>query len=191
MMISAVQKRGSVAFPDHTGERVYMLPFQPAAGLPRSLARWQPTVDAMMAGINAPVAYLMIDQGIVKPSHSHRRGGVHIDGKWNPELKAWGPVPGPGHSTGGHITNGSFVEGLLLASNVTASRAFAGGFNGDIGEGGDCSHIDLSGLAEIPLEAGYCYAGNITMLHESLPIETEALRTLVRINVPGWHPEVH
>lgn len=38
---------------------------------------------------------------------------------------------------------------------------------------------------EAPVKA---YAGNVSMLHESMPLPTDTLRTLVRINVPGWSP---
>lgn len=78
------------------------------------------------------------------------------------------------------------VEGLILASNVCASRGFTGEFEGIIGDGGDCSHIDLSGLIEFKLNAGQVYAGNVTALHESIPVEADAYRQLVRLNVPGW-----
>lgn len=79
-------------------------------------------------------------------------------------------------------------EGILLASTVTAARGLSGEFEGQIGEGGDCSHIDLSDLKPVIMEMGKVYAGNVTMLHESLPVGINCARTLVRLNVPGWHP---
>lgn len=77
-------------------------------------------------------------------------------------------------------------EGIILASNIAACRAMVGTFVGPIAEGGDCSALDLSGLDEIRMDANRVYAGNVTCLHESLPVETECQRTLVRLNVPGW-----
>ncbi len=221
---SIVQERGHVTFPTFHGERVYMLPFRKADGLPPHLSRWQPTVDAMLEGVDvAGPIYLMIDQSNVAPGAAHRRPGVHIDGYWVPALSAHdatgghgsGPPAQGGHSSscrhgsvptsGGHGSHGSHggsrsmsggtwhpgatydqAEGIILASDVQGCRAYAGSFNGVPASGGDCAHVDLSGLEVVDCRPHRVYAGNVTMLHESLPIESGALRSLVRLNVPGW-----
>ena len=91
MLNSIVQQRGAVTFPAHTGERVYMREFRKSTGLPAHLSRWQSTIDAMLDGVDTdgPI-YLMIDQGVVKATSSHRRPGLHIDGYWNPAISAHG-----------------------------------------------------------------------------------------------------
>jgi len=61
--------------------------------------------------------------------------------------------------------------------------------DGVIREGGDCSHLDLSNLQRLALEANKVYAGNVTMLHESTPVMENVLRSLVRLSVPGWSPK--
>lgn len=76
-------------------------------------------------------------------------------------------------------------ETIILASNVPACRALVGDWGGIIGEGGDVSHLDLSHMHEIQLQAGIAYAGNVTFVHESLPVLHDCERTVVRINVPG------
>lgn len=190
-MQSIIQERGSVAFPKFTGERVYMCEFRKADGLPFDLARWQPTVDAMLDGIDTDQPlYLMIDQGQIISGNSHRRPGVHIDGYWIPAIQAHGGGRHVGQWDNGRWKNAGFVEkeGILLASSISAAKAYSGEFIGQPGEGGDCSHVDLKGLNAVQMQAGRVYAGNVTMLHESLPLESDAMRTLVRINVPGWHP---
>ena len=203
-MKSIVQERGRVAFPKHTGERVYMREFCKRNGLPDDLRRWQPTIDAMLDGVdaNGPI-YLMVDQGTVKAGATHRREGVHIDGYWVPSLQhhRGGSHRGGGHvSAGGKwdtgpvwITDGSAThwpaEGLILASTVAACRALAGEWGGVPKDGGDCSHIDTSGMDEIVMHAGSVYAGNVTMLHESIPLPVDCMRTVVRLNVPGWEPK--
>jgi hypothetical protein len=68
-------------------------------------------------------------------------------------------------------------EAILLASNVQAARGFVGDFDAAPGHGGDCSHFDPSALIEVPMEAGRVYAGNVTMLHYSLPVLKPCLRT--------------
>jgi hypothetical protein len=55
-------------------------------------------------------------------------------------------------------------------------------------DGGECSHIDTTDLQEVVMQAGFAYAGNVAMLHESLPVPMDCLRTVVRLNVPGWSP---
>lgn len=80
-------------------------------------------------------------------------------------------------------------EGLILASNLTAARAWNGYYVGMPKEGGDCSHINLDNLEQVDMEQNYVYCGNVTMLHESLIIKEDTLRTVVRLNVPNWTPE--
>ena len=250
-MQSIVQKRGTTAFPAFMGERHHMRAFFQEDGLPVDLKHWQPTVDAMLDGVqtDAPI-YLMVDQKVVKAGTTHRRPRMHLDGYWIPELNARGgdggyvvdvervpkalrdfylshgyaaghkqsprhsPTPAPGHRGGpthitlhaGHETHrvrphtkvseweldvdGFPSEGILLASNVVACRALSGEWEGTIGKGGDVSHLDLSHLQEHIMAANTVYAGNVSMLHESMPIGFDCTRTLVRLNVPGWTPKV-
>jgi len=198
-MKSIVKEKGAVTFPKHTMERVYMKAFHKEVGLPAELKRWQPTIDQMLLEVDTdgPI-YLMIDQGLVKANTTHRRKGVHIDGYWVPELQ----THGGGHRTHIH-TAGKWQddipkwnagsedwpdEAIILASSVAASAAYIGEWSGEIREGGDCSHLDLSDLQRIALQANKIYVGNVTMLHESTPVMEDVLRTLVRLSVPGWSP---
>jgi hypothetical protein len=103
--------------------------------------------------------------------HSPRRGGGH-----NSLAASWSTAPY------------DFPEAILLASDVPATRVFTGEWDGPIGDGGSCDAVDTNGLQEVFLRAGRCYAGNVTCLHESLPVAVDCNRTLVRLNVPGWSP---
>lgn len=194
-MQSILKTIGTVSFAAHIGERVYMREFTQRGGLPDDLARWQPTVDAMLREVDAPgPIYLMIDQGVVRAGASHRRPGLHIDGYWLPAIQSHGGehVAGPGWDTGsGRWKNATYAdpEAIILASDVAAARALVGEFDGMPGEGGDCRHIDTGSLIAVPMRAGIAYAGNVTLLHESLPVAADCLRTVVRLNVPGWTPQ--
>ena len=226
MYQSIVQERGSIQFPEFTGERVYMLPFRQSEGLPPELARWQPSVDSMLSGISTDRdIFLMIDQSQVRAGSPQRRPGLHVDGYWHlayschdtsghagNEPKDPEPIPGewriPGDSgrwkmTGGKHGGGhrgsidgdgwtrcdfTAPEAIMLASSITAARAFSGEFSGSIGEGGDCSTIKPDGMRKVVLRCGMVYAGNVAMLHESLPVTEDCYRTLIRLNVPGWTP---
>lgn len=77
-------------------------------------------------------------------------------------------------------------EAIILASSLSTARGYVGEYEGPIGEGGDCSKIDLKGLSVVPMVADRVYACNVTGLHESLPVNYECKRQLVRLNVPGW-----
>jgi hypothetical protein len=181
-MQSIVEQRNTVTFPAFIGERVYMQPFLKKDGLPEALRqRWQATIDAMLEGVETdkPI-YLMIDQQRVTVGSYHRRPGLHIDGYWN---------PGVGHHTG-HIHTNFLKEGLILASSVQACRAFIGEYHELPGDGGDCSHVDTSKMEEIIFKENNVYAGNVGLLHESLPVKQDCFRTLVRLNVPGWESVV-
>lgn len=219
-MKSIIEQRGSVAFPEFKPERVYMREFTKAKGLPFDLAKWQPTVDAMLDGIDTsgPI-FIMIDCGQIKAGMAQRRPGLHIDGYWIPAIQMHRdtgrhgssvPDPSPSDPHGGTHSNKSQhasgrhnhkipfwdpcatyeeQEGLLLASSLQSARGFHGDFVGAPGEGGVCTHVDVSALIEVPMKADLVYAGNVTMLHESLAVETDCFRSLVRLNVPGWSPE--
>ena len=206
-MLSSVEEGGLVTyFPGFTGEQVYMVPFWKELYLPRPLRRWQSTVDQMLEGVETNrEMYLMIDQSVIEPGKPHRRPGVHLDGYWSPAVGHNGggshtpskhsPQPGGSHTPGGthharrmRWEDADFEEpeGIILASNVMGCRGFLGQFDGPIHDGGDASDVDLSGLAEITLEANQTYIGNVSFLHESLPFPEACKRTLVRINAPGY-----
>lgn len=194
-MKSILEKRGAVTFPAFLGERVYMREFRKKDGLPADLARWQSTVDAMLSGVDvAGPVYLMVDQGLVKAGSTQRRGGLHIDGYWIAESQCHGSHSGRrvGWDTGPKWKHCDFSEpeAVILAGSVCASRALVGTYDGKIGDGGDCRHIDTEGLREVVLREGVAYAGNVSMLHESTPVVEDCYRTLVRLNVPGWSPTV-
>lgn len=200
----------SVQFPEFTGERVYMREFIPRNGLPKDLERWQPTIDAMLVGVNAPGSvYLMIDQAEVKAGNYHRRPGLHVDGYWyasgHAPIPRHNPIPSPKfplhppahhptpanpehHSTLRHSMVGS-SEAIILASNVEGCEAFNGEWDGIAGSGGDCSAITTNGLKQIRMRADVTWLGETgVMLHSSLALSANALRTVVRLNVPGWYP---
>lgn len=109
-----------------------------------------------------------------------------------------GTTPTPGHRTiemaGQHNTHRTIetywpTEAIILASNIPACRAMVGEWDGIIGKGGDVSHLDFSHMREVMFEANMAYAGNVTFVHESLPVPFDCNRTVVRLNVPGY--EVH
>ncbi len=197
---SRLRVGAKVSFPSFTGERVYMVPFLQKEGLPKELERWQVTVDAMLEGVESTLPiYIMIDQGALKAGSMQRRGGLHIDGNWIAGSKRHGDIHSIGagrhgdiHSIGinagkhTHVNGSSYYpELLILASNVSASRAILGDFVGNVKDDGDCSEIDFHGGESVRLQANLAYCGNVMLVHETLPVTADVERTLVRLNVPG------
>lgn len=179
-MLSTVSQRGRVPFPEFTTERIYMRAFTKTEGLPPDLSRWQPTIEAMLDGVDVdePI-YLMVDQTRVHSGVTQRRPGLHVDGYWDPVAM---------RHKGGHIVFGDRGETLMLASSVFGGRAYVGEFDASPGAGGDCEHIPREGLTAVDMEPGYCWSGHsLSMLHESVPVKQDCYRTLVRLNVPGLH----
>lgn len=77
------------------------------------------------------------------------------------------------------------TEAIILASDIPACRAWIGEWDGNIADDGDVSHIDFSHMEEIHFEANVAYAGNVTFVHQSIPVLQDCWRTVVRLNVPG------
>lgn len=203
---SNVEQRGPVQFPAFTAERIYMREFRQCDGLPKDLARWQPTVDQMLDGIetDGPI-YLMVDQGVTQIGKTHRRPGLHIDGYWSPggrdhrgnhiaAMPKWNGDPDwrdniNGQSPWGHIDL-STPEAIILASDVIGCCAFVGEYDtAHIKEGGAANGVDTFGLQRIVMNPNRAYSGNVGMLHASIPHTAKVQRTLVRLNVPGWEPK--
>lgn len=204
-MKSEIQECGPVSFPPFLGERVYMREFTKRDGLPVDLTRWQPTIDAMLDGVTTegPI-FLMVDQGFVNAGNTHRRPGPHVDGRWITGIQAHGqprphhsplpepcpapPIPYPRHSMSGgshgHRFNGA-SELLVFASDVLGCHAYVGNYEGIPSSDGDCSHVDVRGMATIDMKPGIVWAGDaLTLIHESIPVRYDCLRTMVRLNVP-------
>ena len=196
-MISQCNVLNSVNFPTFLGERHYMVKFLKEEGLPKHLERFQDTVDDMLLNIDTkykgksqPI-FFTVDEQFVKKGKTHRRGGVHIDGYWNEDLRCWGnsggwgSIPNNGWGTSGWKFKDGFItpESIVLASSQSACKGYIGEYEGDIGEGGDCSNIDLSVLDSFMLEKNKVYRGNVMFLHESVPVSEDIERTIVRLNI--------
>jgi hypothetical protein len=193
---SRIRELRMVDFPQFTGERVYMAEIINGEPFPERLIKWKEVFEQMTESFKWSVAYLMVDEAFVKANGMHRRGGPHIDGNW---CEVEGSHKGSSHGTRGHNrsnrasideTSNSWPasefgnEALLLASNVEACVAYDGDVIGDPMKGGDCSHLDLSSTRKVILKAGFAYSGNVTCVHESIPVKENCKRILIRINLP-------
>lgn len=178
-----------VPFADNIGERVYMVEFD--GKLPTHLSRWQPTIDAMLTNITlGGPQYLMVDQGFVRSGDTLRSPGAHIDGFWEPTLYAHGGGHsqhrngggGGGHKKGGHIKFNNRTELLILASDEPGCVFYDGEWDGDINDKNGVSNLRGSFKTELMLPH-HAYAGDTgALLHESVPQQKDAWRSVVRLN---------
>lgn len=161
---------------------------------------WIPSLNAHGGGgsHNIPTPSGTHNTGFPRESHHapiiEKPSGAHSNGF--PRNSHHDPIQSPNSTPKKRLSgNQEYLdwapEALILASNIQASRAWNGLYDGEPLVGGDCSHIDVSGLEEILLKPDTVYRGNVTMLHQSLPMPFSGYRTLVRLNVPGWTPKLH
>ena len=110
--------------------------------------------------------------------------------KAKPENLPWLPASNQtNYKHAGHQMAGMEKEAILLASNIFGCVAFTGNYEELPQDKGDCAHIDTSGLKRVEMAPNVVWAGHcLTMLHESVPVKRDCLRTVVRLNVQGWTP---
>ena len=74
---------------------------------------------------------------------------------------------------------------MLIVSSYEACKGWNGDYEGQPNQGGDCSHLDLSKMESFILKKNNLYWGNSTFIHESLPLEEDVKRQLIRITLPS------
>lgn len=183
-----------INLPEWKGDRVYMHEFDMENPiLPDGCERWLSTIEEIISysPTKKGKAYLTIDEKLVRSGETHRRGGPHTDGNY---LFGWGGG-GSGWLTG---EDGRFLPqdkheqqycsehgGMFVVSSYEACKGWNGEFSGQPGQGGDCSNIDLSNLSDFILKKNTLYWGNSTFIHESLPVQEDVKRQLIRITLPS------
>lgn len=193
MIQSNIRPVGQLSLPAFAGMQVYMHPILVGerVTLPEGAEGFEEVVEKMLAMHSIPAGekiFVTVDQSRVKAGKSHRRPGAHVDGNF---IFDW---------TGGWLTgvDGRVLSpenhqlqycnpmgGLLIVSDLMACRAWLGEFAGVPNQGGDCSHLteDLERNESFLLEPNQVYVGNSTCVHESLPVDQDVERTLVRITL--------
>jgi hypothetical protein len=196
MLLSHSIKGQSIDLAD-INENLSMVPFdlETLKGIPQHLVE---KVRQMTSHLLEPKgeAYLTVHTKELKANDTHRRPGAHIDGNYIIGRASWGggggwKVGGDGqtlttkeHSLSYDIKRG----GMLIASDYPACRGWNGVIKGKASTGGDCSHIDLKDHKWNMLERNTVYYGTSQFIHESLPVNEDVTRTLMRITLPADYP---
>lgn len=181
--ISKIVDRGRVELPEFTGVRVMMMPFlmQDPASIPNMLGRWRGVIAALvrMSRVEKGVAYLTIDEALVKAGETHRRPGLHVDGVGpNGEIGGWG---------GG---GGYAASGMLTVASHVGCRGWSGVFIGRPRANGDCAHWREQCPPEmaIYLHSSRVYGCGPMFVHESLPMPVDTRRQFCRLSLPSNAP---
>ena len=198
MIVSISKDLYHVEIPSYEGE-LKMIPFS-LATLSEIPQRFKNVVSSMIKDlpVKKGIAYLTVDGRVVKKGETHRRGGPHIDGNYYPEFSTCGSG-GNGWKVGegGNTLNSDqhkqsycvHTGGMIIASTIKGCKGWDGFFDGEPGVGGDCSHIELN--EGFWLEPNMAYYGSSQFIHESMPIQEDHHRTLIRITLPPEYSVLH
>jgi len=204
-MIASISKElYPVSIPHYEGE-IKMLPFELSdlANIPEKFKKLVENLISFLP-IKQGIAFLTIDGKTIQQGSTHRRGGKHIDGNYIfAGNSGWGgDNGGNGGGNGWKVGENGFKlslpqhkisyenpnGGMIIASDFVGCMGWNGVFEGKAGIGGDCTHLDIKQESGFLLKPNVAYYGNSQFVHESLPIEKNIHRNLVRITLPLEYP---
>lgn len=191
-IISKSKIIGSIELPLITGE-FSMIPFDVNTfeGL---TGEFLAIAKLMMKGLSnlSGIAYFTLHGKQLKKGGTLRRGAPHTDGNYEPVNMSFGgggwKVGENGPAIDSDLHSRQYVStsgGIIIASNFESCLGWNGVFDGDIGVGGDCRHIELN--SPFMLKANNIYYGNNHFIHESLPVNEDVHRVMARITLPESH----
>ncbi len=185
---SLCRKVGGVELPGFTGVRVMMMPvvIGDLDKVPAQLQMWQQTLKElfdMADPFTGQIGYLTIDEKRVKPGHSHRRMGYHVDGVHDGGVGGWGGGRGGGW--------GSVGTGMLTVASHIGCRAWNKvGVKGWPDKEGGCEHLanQFAPQDAIVFQPNEVYWLDGLCVHESLLQPAPVLRQFVRLSMPSEAP---
>jgi hypothetical protein len=181
---SSIKLSGEITFPEFSGIRILQMPFilGDIESIPDFLFHWKNTFLQLfdISHIKNGIAYITIDEKIVKKDETHRRKGLHVDGVFE----------GHAECTFGGGTFGTIKDGMYLASSEIGCRAWNQSFNGWAGYEGECDHLldQCKPENEVILNKNKIYWLGGLCVHESIPMKKDTKRTLIRMTLPNDNP---
>jgi hypothetical protein len=179
---SEIVHKGDVMLPKFSGLRLMMMPFDLAdlETLPLSTA-WRSVLACMRqrAPVREGIAYLTIDEALVRKGETHRRPGLHVDGI--------GPDGEPGGWGGG---GGWAKKGMLVVASHAGSVGWHQEFDGEPAPNGDCSHLSGQCKADsiVLMTRGSIFHCNALAVHQALRMVEDTSRQFVRLSLPNDCP---
>ena len=190
-MISLCREVGDIDVPLFTGE-LKMIPFnlKTLEGVPDKFKELVKNITSHLNNKNGQ-AFLTIHGKQLNKNQTLRRPGPHTDGNYEPYKMTFGngwKVGENGPPVGSELHKRQYTAdkgGIILCTNYSSSLGYQGEFSDMPSVGGDCSHIKLT--KPFKLLAGKIYYGNNHFIHESLPVDKDIHRVMVRITLPEQH----
>ena len=187
MFFSKFKLVGKIDFPDYRGIRILQMPFilGDIESIPDFLSHWVETFKSLfeISHIKSGIAYITIDEKLVKKGQTHRRKGLHVDGiyKGNAGCTFGGDGGGPFGTVG---------DGMYLVSSEIGCRAWNQSFNGWPGYEGECDHLmdECKKENETIFQKNEVYWVDGLCVHESLPMKKDTFRQMVRLTMPNDNP---
>ncbi len=174
-----------VTLPVATAQRQhYMHAFDIAnPTVPAGFEDYLPVIKSLIeaSGVSEGIAYLTVDEKLVKAGETQRKPKPHVDGNYEPSYRSWG------HGGGGGGWNHSCNiipkrMAVIVAASVAACMAWTGQFDAEPKSDGDLSHVELGEGTLFEANVGYLLSPSC--VHESLPMAQDTLRTFIRIALP-------
>lgn len=193
---SEYKQLGVVELPQFTGLRLMMLPviIGDSASIPDFAQSYNRLFEEISDMPHASdhkgcVGYLTIDEKLVKPQTSHRRGGLHVDGIYRGSAGGWGGGGSWGGGEGPIDDDGEpSGPGMLTVSNPPGCIAYNQWFEGTPGDEGECDHLGSQCRNGELLEPNRVYWLNPVCVHESIPLNEETTRQFIRLSLPSTAP---
>ena len=179
--LSQFEKLCRFQLPAYSGTRIMMMPLVlgDLSTIPTFLSHYTGLLEHLfgICGHQGEVAYITIDEKIVRPSQSHRRAGLHVDGVYN---------GGPG-SWGGGIWG---TNGLYTIASHAGCKAWNQEFSGKPEDEGECDHMRSQCIEERSelFEPNRIYWMSGMCVHESLRFTQTVQRQFVRLSMPSDAP---
>jgi hypothetical protein len=182
---SSFRELGPVVLPQGGSRQFYMHGFDAAnPQMPEGYDDYLDPVLALLeaAGVHEGKSWMTVDEKVVLAGMSQRRPGPHVDGKFNIKAVSWGGGGGGWNHSCNLIP--TVRTPVIVASTVSACRAWAGEFDAVPNESGGLEHIEdqLGEGVILPAHVGYLLSGDC--IHESMRVERDTQRTFLRIALP-------
>ena len=169
---------GPIQMPTYDGRQLRMTELE-ASGpvMPEGFHDYAWLVHHLLLKVNkfiGPV-YMTVDERWIVPGSSHRRPGVHVDGRWDPQAGNWCGLQG------GHRHDGQGRHALIVAADVGGCMAYTGNFQATPAEDGDLEHARHLFTEPSFLYGDRAYGLSPDCVHESLVMGELTRRSWLRL----------